>query len=790
MGNLCTKPPDAVESGIGATPEMRSPTPGAAGSRMNARGSAVTEKKLEVAMKSKRRGQNVFAEAPDLSGTFQTARFPKSPEVKNIIRKALKTNFVFSNLTPDEIEDFVEYMKMEKFQAGATVIKQGDHGDFFYVCETGSFTYTVDGKPVGSAHSGSSFGELALMYNAPRAATVRADTDSVVWSLERQTFRTILANASNMQSDRIVESLKKVELLKTLPNSKLTTLAGAVTLTTYSPGDRIVKKGDKGDIFYMIKTGTVLVTEHEGGDGGKLKYSGGDYFGERALLSNEPRAATVTAETACSVFALGRADFNEVLGDCQQLMERNLNLRVCKALPLFKNLEDRELEAVADLMEQKTFKKGKKIITQGEVGHTFYIIKSGETSVQKSDDSGAPPTELKKLKEGDFFGEMALLNEEPRVCDVVANSDKVVTYELDKAAFQRILGSLEDIMKRAVNKRSKQNAKAGAKASTGTSLRDIPKSQLREVAFLGTGTFGRVTLVQDKKSGETMALKAMSKAQIVAHRQESNVMNEKNIMVMCNSPFILKLFSTYKDSQKLYLLLEYCQGGELFTVLHTAERDGVPEPQALFYGVCVISALEHMDAKSIAYRDLKPENALIDRDGYCKIIDMGFAKVVTNKTYTLCGTPEYLAPEIVLGRGHNRGVDHWAFGILCYEMIAGYSPFADLENMDQVVICQNIVKGKLTFPKGFDSNCKELIKKLLVRDPVKRMGMTEGGVQAITRQDWFRGVNWSDYAQKKVKAPWIPDCGDPLDVSNFDPYDQEEYYDPNFKDSGGWDKEF
>ncbi|GMI13263.1 hypothetical protein TrLO_g11446 [Triparma laevis f. longispina] len=663
--------------------------------RAQSRGSAITEKKIEVAMKVRRRHENVFAEAPDLTGGFQTARFPKSPEVKDTIRKALQTNFVFSTLSSPEIEDFIDFMKMEKFMVGATVIKQGDPGDFFYVCEAGNFTYSVDGKTVGTAHPGSSFGELALMYNAPRAATVRADEDSVVWSLNRQTFRTILANSSAQQSDRIIESLKKVEILQDVPYSQLASLAGAVQLITYAPGDKIVKKGERGNIFYMIKSGTVLCTD--AGSGSKpQKFSAGDYFGEKASAQ----------------------------------------------------------------------KDGK---------------------------------ELKVFKEGDFFGEMALLNDEARVCDVVAVSDKVVVYDLDRTAFNRILGSLEDIMKRAVSKRTKQNAKAGfgvggksggSSAGEGTSLRDIPKSQLKDVAFLGTGTFGRVTLVQDKKSGETMALKAMSKAQIVAHRQQENVMNEKNIMVLCNSPFILKLYATYKDSQKLYLLLEFCQGGELFTVLHTAERDGVPEKQALFYGVCVISALQHMDAKSIAYRDLKPENALIDKDGYCKIIDMGFAKVVRNKTFTLCGTPEYLAPEIVLGRGHNRGVDHWAFGILCYEMIAGYSPFADLQNMDQVVICQNIVKGKLTFPKGFDPNCKELIKKLLVRDPVARLGMMKGGVQTICNQPWFKDVNWEDFASKKQIAPWIPDCGDPLDVSNFDPYDQEEYYDPNFKDSGDWDKEF
>ncbi|GMH57181.1 hypothetical protein TrST_g13324 [Triparma strigata] len=770
------------------------PAPG----RAQSRGSAITENKIEVAMKVRRRHENVFAEAPDLTGGFQTARFPKSPEVKDTIRKALQTNFVFSTLSPPEIEDFIDFMKMEKFMVGATVIKQGDPGDFFYVCEAGNFTYSVDGKTVGTAHPGSSFGELALMYNAPRAATVRADEDSVVWSLNRQTFRTILANSSAQQSDRIIESLKKVEILKDVPYSQLASLAGAVQLITYAPGDKIVKKGERGNIFYMIKSGTVLCTD--AGSGSKpQKFSSGDYFGEKALLTNEPRAANVTAETACTVFALDRQGFNSTLGDIHVLLEKNLNLRVLRSVPILSKLEESELQAVSELMASHTFKKGQKIITQGEVGHSFYIVKSGEASAQ------ADGKELKVFKEGDFFGEMALLNDEPRVCDVIAIADKVVVYDLDRDAFNRILGSLEDIMKRAVSKRTKQNAKAGFSSkltgggggganggspTEGTSLRDIPKKQLADVAFLGTGTFGRVTLVQDKKSGETMALKAMSKAQIVAHRQQENVMNEKNIMVLCNSPFILKLYATYKDSQKLYLLLEFCQGGELFTVLHTAERDGVPEKQALFYGVCVISALQHMDAKSIAYRDLKPENALIDKDGYCKIIDMGFAKVVRNKTFTLCGTPEYLAPEIVLGRGHNRGVDHWAFGILCYEMIAGYSPFADLQNMDQVVICQNIVKGKLTFPKGFDPNCRDLIKKLLVRDPVGRLGMMKGGVQAICDQPWFKDVDWAAYQSKKQPAPWIPDCGDPLDVSNFDPYDQEEYYDPNFKDSGDWDKEF
>ncbi|GMH60202.1 hypothetical protein TrRE_jg3770 [Triparma retinervis] len=744
------------------------------------RGSIITEKKIEIAMKTRRRHHNVFAEAPDMSGSFQTARFPKSPVVKGTIRKALKTNFVFSTLTPAEIEDFIDFMKMEKFQAGAVVIKQGEPGDYFYVVEAGNFTYSIDGKQVGDAHPGSSFGELALMYNSPRAATVTADEDAVVWSLNRVTFRNILANATAMQSSKVIESLKKVELLKGLNEHQLTVLADAVSLITYSPNDTIIKKGDVGNIFFMIKTGSVVCTELSG-NAKSQKLGAGDYFGERSLITDEPRAATVVAETACTVMALDRHDFEEILGDMKALLESNLNLRILSSVPILSKLNDSELQAVADLMHSESYKSGTKIIKEGDPGKAFYIIQHGECLAKTGEKV------LRKLHDGDVFGEMALLNDEPRVCDVIADGD-VHLYELDKAAFNRILGSLKDIMKRTVSKRTKQNAKT---AKTGSSsLRDIPKKDLKEVAFLGTGTFGRVTLVQDKKSGDVLALKAMSKAQIVAHRQQENVMNEKNIMVMCNSPFILKLFATYKDSQKVFLLLEYCNGGELFTVLHTHESDGVPERQAQFYAVCVISALQHMASKDIAYRDLKPENALIDSEGYCKIIDMGFAKIVANKTFTLCGTPEYLAPEIVLGRGHNKGVDHWAFGILCYEMIAGYSPFADMENADQVKICQNIVKGKLSFPRGFDSKCKDLIKLLLVRDPSHRIGMTKGGVQAICDQEWFSDVDWNAYNSKKIKAPWIPHCKDPLDVSNFDPYDQEEYYDPNFRDTGKWDKEF
>jgi len=424
--------------------------------------------------------------------------------------------------------------------------------------------------------------------------------------------------------------------------AQLELLAGAVQMVTYAPGDVIINKGDVGNIFYMIKSGTVKCTDM-GSNSKDQKISSGDYFGEKALLTGDKRAATVTADTAVTVMALDRVDFDGILGPMSDVLNNNLNLRILKSVPILSNLSDSERAAVANMMVVRDVKKGVAIIKQGDVGECMYILKSGSCVATK--DGEKEP--LKTLNQGEFFGEMALLNNEARVCNIVAQADCSV-YELDKKGFQRILGKLSDIMKRTVDKRKNENeggdGDADAQGGEHNSLRDIKFGDLKEICFLGSGTFGRVTLLQHKKNQEVFALKKMSKAQIVANHQEANVMSEKNIMVQCNSPFILKLVNTYVDTKSLYFLMEFCQGGELFTVLHTEEYDGVPEPQAKFYAVCVLLGLQHMATKEIAYRDLKPENAMVDSTGYCKIIDMGFAKVVKHKTYTLCGTLEYLAP--------------------------------------------------------------------------------------------------------------------------------------------------
>ena len=368
-------------------------------------------------------------------------------------------------------------------------------------------------------------------------------------------------------------------------------------------------------------------------------------------------------------------------------------------------------------------------------------------------------------------------------------------FALDRTTFNKILGSLRSALELEQRERKQTLAKSESKGDVSEMANpatDLEFADLKPIAVLGSGTFGRVSLVQNKKSTDQVyALKAMIKSEIEAHKQQQNVMNEKELMLQCNHTFVLRLFKTFKDTRRLYMLLEFVQGGELFTVLHTPRGDGVPDASAKFYGAGVILALAHLHQKDIAYRDMKPENCLVDSQGYPKLVDFGFAKVIKNsKSYTLCGTPEYLAPEIVLGRGHDKGVDYWAFGILLYEMEAGYSPFSDAQGMDQVVICRNIVNGKLLFPRNFNSDCKDLVKKLLMRDPVTRLGNLRGGVEEIKQHKWFKTFDFDKMLSRAMTAPWVPKIKGKMDTSNFDPMEEAEPDIGNYTQRGNWDKDF
>ncbi|KAL7909592.1 kinase-like domain-containing protein [Trichoderma velutinum] len=301
---------------------------------------------------------------------------------------------------------------------------------------------------------------------------------------------------------------------------------------------------------------------------------------------------------------------------------------------------------------------------------------------------------------------------------------------------------------------------------------------------LGTGSFGRVHLVQSKHNQRFYAVKVLKKAQVVKMKQVEHTNDERRMLSDVKHPFLITLWGTFQDWKNLYMVMDFVEGGELFSLLRKSGR--FPNPVAKFYAAEATLALEYLHSKNIIYRDLKPENLLLDRHGHLKITDFGFAKRVPDKTWTLCGTPDYLAPEVVSNKGYNKSVDWWSLGILIYEMLCGYTPFWD--SGSPMRIYENILKGKVKYPAYINPDAQNLLERLITADLTKRLGNLFGGSQDVKNHPWFAEVTWDRLARKDIDAPYTPPVkAGSGDASQFDRYpeDPEKYGGPGGHDEYG-----
>jgi len=289
------------------------------------------------------------------------------------------------------------------------------------------------------------------------------------------------------------------------------------------------------------------------------------------------------------------------------------------------------------------------------------------------------------------------------------------------------------------------------------------------ISIIGTGSYGKVKLVKDKKNQDKFfATKMLIKSELIRLKQVDHMKNELSILSMpVAHPFVVNFNGFGQDASTIYFMFEFIQGGELFALLRAYLNFNLE--YTTFYSSQIVSVFEFMHSKSIDYRDLKPENILINYTGYLKICDFGFAKKLDKSgiTYTLCGTPEYLAPEIILSKGHSFPVDWWTLGIFLYECLVGIDPFND---DDPMTIYKKIIKGKFNFPNDIDKEAKSLIKHLLVADTTKRYGCLKDGVKDIKDHNFFKKLNWDNLMNMSIKPPFIPKIQNAQDTSNFNKY--------------------
>ena len=296
----------------------------------------------------------------------------------------------------------------------------------------------------------------------------------------------------------------------------------------------------------------------------------------------------------------------------------------------------------------------------------------------------------------------------------------------------------------------------------------VTYNDFEPIKLLGRGSFGEVLLVRLKANKKVYAMKILSKNMLKLKKQEFHTKTERDLMVKINCPFIVNIKSAFQDSTKLYMVSEFMQGGDMFFHMHDGQIVIFNNEKTKFYILELVLAIEFLHKKNMIYRDLKPENILLDEKGHVKLTDFGLSKILdedNEKTFTICGTPQYLAPEVLLKKGYDKAVDWWSLGCVMYEMLCGRLPFCIKRGMK---LSQKIYEKGVEYPINITKEAKDLIEKLLVVDPQKRLGQGPNGSEEIKNHAFFKGVNWNDALKKKIKPPFIPKLKNDTDLRYFD----------------------
>ncbi|XP_042593352.1 cGMP-dependent protein kinase 1a isoform X2 [Cyprinus carpio] len=586
------------------------------------------------------------------------------------------------------------------------------------------------------------------------------------------------------KSDRSKELIKSAildnDFMKNLEMSQIQEIVDCMHPVDYDRNSCIIKEGDVGSLVYVMEEGKVEVSK----EGLKLCTMGpGKVFGELAILYNCTRTATVRTVTSVKLWAIDRQCFQTIMMRTG-LIKHAEYMELLKSVLTFRGLPEQILSKLADVLEETHYEDGDYIIRQGARGDTFFIISKGKVTMTQEDCPGQEPVYLRSMGKGDSFGEKALQGEDIRTANVIA-AESVTCLVIDRDSYKHLIGGLED-----VSSKGSEDAEAKAKYEAENAFfSNLNLPDFNIIDTLGVGGFGRVELVQLKSDEmKTFAMKILKKRHIVDTRQQEHIRSEKLIMQEAHSDFIVRLYRTFKDSKYLYMLMEACLGGELWTILR--DRGNFDDSTTRFYTACVVEAFAYLHSKGIIYRDLKPENLILDHRGYAKLVDFGFAKKIGfgKKTWTFCGTPEYVAPEIILNKGHDISADYWSLGILMYELLTGSPPFSGPDPMKTYNI---ILRGidMIEFPKKITKNAANLIKKLCRDTPSERLGNLKNGVKDIQKHKWFEGFNWDGLRKGTLTPPIIPNVTSSTDTSNFDSF-PEDNEDPPPDDNSGWDTDF
>lgn len=561
-------------------------------------------------------------------------------------------------------------------------------------------------------------------------------------------------------------------LFRKLTDSQCQVLLDCMQRLELNPGDVVVKQGGEGDCFYVVGSGEfeVLATQDEkNGEVPRIlqRYTADKQssFGELALMHNKPLQASVRSVDHGTLWALKREDFRGIL---MSEFTNLPSLKLLRSVDLLSRLTILQLSHVAESLSVASFSDGQTIVTKDEKLQGLHVIQKGLVRITfgaellESQNVSSLASEITKeydtetevsieKEEGSYFGEWALLGELKDSLSAVAVGE-VVCVVLTKEKFESAVGPLTNLADDTHKSRqsSFDISKESAKVTDTTTLAKATLADLEWTTCLSSTDCSEVGLVHLKDKENLLSLKRFSKHKVKKLGKEAQVLKERNLMKNTIKPsaFVPEVLCTCSDQTYAAILLNTTLACPLSSLLHSP----IDESSARFITASCVSALEDIHKNGILFRGSSPDLLMLDQSGYLQIVDFRFAKKLSEeRTFTICGNADYLAPEIVQGKGHGFAADWWALGVLIYYMLEGEMPFGSWRQ-NELDTFQKIAKGQLTFPRALSSEAQDLITKLLEVDENLRFG-SQGGPESIKKHPWFNGLNWGAISNRGVQVP-------------------------------------
>ncbi|XP_067269137.1 cGMP-dependent protein kinase 1 [Pseudorasbora parva] len=593
-------------------------------------------------------------------------------------------------------------------------------------------------------------GISAASTGQQRASSLRVRRKAVVTEPVTVEPKVVLQNppisySKSQESKRLIESaLAENECMKYLDRDQMQCLVDSAHPITLKQGVCVFQEGDNGTQAYILEEGKLEASRA----GQRLHIiEPGMMFEEHSVIHNHSCSTTVTALVNSRLWVMEGQVFQRVM-QRSSLITITQSLQFLRSVPLLSVLADDVLIKVSDALEESHYSDGDYILQNGSPGDKLFILSQGQVKVLEKRASNEESMMVCVLTRGDCFGDRALQGDDMRSMSVLAAGD-VTCLVIDKEFFQKVTGGLDDARKNPSNK-------ARSKAEEdGTGFGEMSLSSFQVLCNLGEGQYGHTQLVHLKSDPSCkFALKTIRKQAIQSPGQRERMLSEKHILMDLQSPFIARLHCTFKDARFLYMLMEACEGGDLWILLR--ERGSLEEDAVRFYTACVLEALSVLHRKGIVHRDLKPENVLLDQRGYAKLTGFGCAKKLgcLHRAWSFCGSVGYQPPEVILHQGHGLPADLWAVGMLMYELLNSSPLFSGSEPLK---VYTAALKGidELEFPKTISRTAAHLIKSLCRLSPTERLGQ-RNGVKDVCKHVWFEGFDWEGLQKGTLTPPLIP----------------------------------